>query len=263
MTLRELRPVVLKMLRAGAAGNQLLEVLRYVQRAVGVQRLEAMDQARVLDIMWELVTERVIAPGVNEANPDLPFFHLTDHGRKVLREQEFEFLPYDPDGYLLRLNERVPKLDDIARVYVEEGLAAYRHGLPRACAVMLGAAAEQIFLTVSDALVPVLAPDDRTRYEKATRRLSVMQHLDEFNKRFDPMRKEFDAWARERDKGDLDWERIFDLIRNTRNDAGHPKRPDVSMEDAFEALVLFPRYCERAMALAKFFRTKAGEGQAE
>jgi len=125
---------------------------------------------------------------------------------------------------------------------------------------MLGAAAESIFFTISDALADALAPDERATYENATRRLSVVQHFGEFSKRFDSLRKEFNVWV---GTGDLDWERIFDLIRNTRNDAGHPKRPDVTMEDAFEALVLFPRYCQRAMALVEFFRARAGENQRE
>jgi hypothetical protein len=110
---------------------------------------------------------------------------------------------------------------------------------------MVGCAAEKVFLLVEDSLVRWSAqtqqphqvnPRDRikARYEKMLKRLQmtrgslppeVAEHLD------------------------ADWCGIFSLIRNARNDAGHPARPAVDMDDAMTSLLTFPRFCERGLKL--------------
>ena len=36
------------------------------------------------DVFWEFIIQGIIAPGSNLSNPNLPWFHITDYGRKVL-----------------------------------------------------------------------------------------------------------------------------------------------------------------------------------
>ncbi|NVM55474.1 MAG: hypothetical protein HWN66_17335 [Candidatus Helarchaeota archaeon] len=46
----------------------------------------ARDKVNLLamEIMWQLISQGVITPGRNTANPNLPWFHLTDYGKKVI-----------------------------------------------------------------------------------------------------------------------------------------------------------------------------------
>ena len=63
----------------------------------------------VQDAFWELVIQGVLAPGLNLENPNLPWFHLTEYGKKVLATGEF--LPHDPTGYLQRFRTSVDSVD--------------------------------------------------------------------------------------------------------------------------------------------------------
>ena len=53
------------------------------------------------EVMWQLVMQGVVTPGMNASNPTLPFFRVTDYGQKVLEAERF--VPHDPAGYLEEL----------------------------------------------------------------------------------------------------------------------------------------------------------------
>jgi hypothetical protein len=46
------------------------------------------------EVFWQLIIEGIVAPGMNSSNLDLPKFHITEHGLKVLASSEPQ--PYDP-----------------------------------------------------------------------------------------------------------------------------------------------------------------------
>src|SRR5688572_16353348 len=50
------------------------------------------------EILWQLIMQGVITPGRDSSNPTLPWFRITDYGRKVLEADRF--IPHDPSGYL-------------------------------------------------------------------------------------------------------------------------------------------------------------------
>src|SRR5258706_14453502 len=67
-----------------------------------VEYLNNNRQAKILgfhvsEIFWQLVIEGIVAPGI-EGNPDLPWFHTTEYGKKVLAEEAGH--PHDERGYL-------------------------------------------------------------------------------------------------------------------------------------------------------------------
>lgn len=67
--------------------------------------------------------------------------------------------------------------------------------------------------------------------------------FDEVWKRLDPVH---DAMAGDLGKEDVKAELMgnFHIIRVTRNEAGHPTGREISREEAFNLLLLFPQYCE-------------------
>lgn len=58
----------------------------------------------VREILWELLTQGVLAPGMDSPNPDFPWFHVTEYGVKCLESDDI--LPHDPDNYLMRLGAK-------------------------------------------------------------------------------------------------------------------------------------------------------------
>jgi len=58
--------------------------------------------------MWDLIIEGIVRPALNDGlNDKLARFHVTDYGKEKLQDPN---TPYDPDGYLKRLNRSRPRL---------------------------------------------------------------------------------------------------------------------------------------------------------
>jgi hypothetical protein len=99
--------------------------------------LSRNDQARVQDIFWDMLIEGVVRPGLGDGtNCDLPHFHVTDRGRAALSAASPP--PYDPDGYLKRLQADLPAIDPVIVTYLKESLHAFRIGCLLSSTVTLG-----------------------------------------------------------------------------------------------------------------------------
>lgn len=216
-------------------------------------RLLEEDQTRLKHVIWDLILERVLIPGHSSPNtiPDgWPFISLTDHGRKVLAE--VSPVPYDPDGYLASLDKAVGGLHSSIKKYLEESVSTFRTGNNLASAVMLGAASEMLFLEVCQAMAGAIAdPNSRGRFEEKTGPLKTMVHrLSEVTSWLKQKKTQVpDDWQRQEQVGVI--EKVADLIRNRRNDAGHPQDPPAvpTHEEMYALLVVFPHYCKRLYEL--------------
>src|SRR5690606_23672106 len=108
---------------------------------------------RLKEVIWDLILARVLVPGYSNpsgSESGWPFLSITDHGRTVIVSQEP--VPYDPDGYLARLQERTGGLSEAVEAYLAESLTTFRTNCTMASAVMLGAASEMVFLELCDAI---------------------------------------------------------------------------------------------------------------
>ena len=76
------------------------------------------------EVFWQLLIEGVVAPGMNSSNQNLPWFHVTDYGKKVLAAEAGH--PHDEIGYLARVQTRVPKPDATVVAYLSEPPPARR-----------------------------------------------------------------------------------------------------------------------------------------
>ncbi len=96
------RSVVLQRLRDD--GAEIKQQLQLDPTGDGYKRYVTFshyhNQERFLElateIMWELIVQGVIVPGTGGQIGQLPFFRISDYGRKVL-EAGF-ILPHDPEG---------------------------------------------------------------------------------------------------------------------------------------------------------------------
>jgi hypothetical protein len=150
--LEAVRQIVLERLRRDTAWQQLdnsgdgfAPFVEYVAPAEFEQRngrhvLLFMAQ----EVFWQFVVEGILAPGMDSSNLQLPWFHITKYGRDVLASSEPP--PYDPTGYLARVRERTASPDPTVMAYLAESLETFRKGNRVASTVLLGIAAERVFL---------------------------------------------------------------------------------------------------------------------
>jgi len=220
------------------------------------------DGARLKHVIWDLILERVLVPSTDHPrsmNDGWPFLSVTDHGKKVVAEQKP--VPYDPNGYLARLQQSTDGLHGTVEAYLAEALTTFRTGNTLASAVMLGAASEMVFTELCAAIaVGFNDPNERSQFEKKTgQRKNMVERV-----------KAVSDWLSQK-KAQLpdDWknperhllvQKIADLIRNRRNDTGHPQDPPAkpSHEEMYALLMIFPDYCEKLYALKTWLNSNPG-----
>lgn len=198
------------------------------------------DQIR--EVVWGLVIQGIVIPGGSTLQPDLPAMQVSEWGKKCL--DAGEFLPHDAGQYLARLKVLISGVDGGILLYLQESLTAFRSGAYVASAVMTGVAAERTLLVLRDAMEAALPTQDaKSKFAAKTKNKLIKQAFDEMWKRLDPVH---DQLASDLNKEDVRAELsgTFDLIRKTRNDAGHPTGRQISREEAHNLLLLFPQYCQ-------------------
>jgi len=203
------------------------------------------------EVFVQLFVEGILAPGSDSNNLNLPWFHITRHGREVLASSEPQ--PYDPTGYLARLRERVASPDPTVIAYLAESLETFRKSNLVASAVMLGIAAERVFLLLCGALAAALAnPGEKTAFTKLLDRFPMKPKLDWVQNKIQQIQKQAPAGFPE--NAGIMLVAIYDLMRCQRNELGHPrgKPPNMNRQDAFVNLQIFPRYYEIAEEVRAF-----------
>ncbi len=167
--------------------------------------------------------------------------HVSPAGVSVLQQASRD--PINPTGYLDYLDQEA-KLDPVTRSYVEEALKTYGASCYKACAVVIGAAVENLVFALRDELLPRL----HNRGTKPSKGLedwpaktvldAIAQHIlpdlkGEAKKRDDLRQLSEDAQAR--------LQPIAAEFRKIRNDAGHPASlSPVDPADVHANLLLFP-----------------------
>jgi hypothetical protein len=209
-----------------------------------------------LQAFWQLVNEGILAPGSSGQSPNLPWFHVTEYGKAVIQSGAFN--PHDPTGYLDRIKQKVTNPDATVLAYLAESLNSLRHGTPVASTVMLGIAAERVFILVSEALENALSDtNEKASLGKILRRYQMKPKLDWVHKKIQEIQdKGIRGFP---DNATLMVTAMYDLIRCQRNELGHPRKtpPNVTKEDAFVNLQIFPRYYETAEVVRDFLATNS------
>lgn len=220
----------------------------------------------LLDLFWEYMRSGLIAPGSSLDKPTLPFAHLTRRGWKFLKGEEFN--PYDSDGYLKKLKAKVPLASDIVCIYVLQATKALQAPAYLAATVMIGAASEAAIWELAEAVDKYLDGDvSQPSYRKHVfpGRASPPRP-----NKWTPIKTVFGKVRVIVDKAIADkrldrnlsegteviLNSTFWLIRNDRNEAGHPQgRTDISQNDIEGWLLLFPSYYDRIISLAEWLKS--------
>lgn len=208
----------------------------------------------ILQVFWQLVSEGILSPGNSGQQPNLPWFHLTEYGKKVI--QSVEPNPHDPTGYLERIRQKITNPDATVMAYLAESLNSLRHGTAVASTVMLGIGAERVFVLVAESLQNALSdPSEKSDLGQVLNKYPMKPKLDWVHNKIQRIQERRVVGFP--DNATLMVTAIYDLIRCQRNELGHPREvpPNISQEDAFANLQIFPRYYETSEVVRRFLAT--------
>jgi hypothetical protein len=222
----------------------------------GREFLTPQEQNLIREIIWSLIIQGILIPGLNDSNPNWPFLSVTEYGRKCIAEDRI--LPHDPDGFLRDFNSEVPNADLTIVEYLTESLQCYIHGLNRSAAVMLGGASEQAILLMIESYANSIADATAKQkfgsaFEKAQ---SIFKKYELFERHFVGVKQRMPRELT--DNVDSLLRGVFDMIRSSRNDAGHPAiGSSVNRDAVYSHLRLFTPYCKRVHSLTAWFAANA------
>jgi hypothetical protein len=130
-----------------------------------------------------------------------------------------------------------------------------------ASAVMLGAASEMVFTELCEAIALGFSDvNQQTTFRAKTGQKKNM---------VERVRAVSDWLSQKKSQLPDDWksperhllvQKVADLIRNRRNDTGHPQDPPVkpSHEEMYALLMIFPDYCEKLYSLKSWLLANQG-----
>lgn len=214
-------------------------------------RLKGRFAVLANEVMWELIIQGVITPGMNPPNPTLPFFRITDYGQKVLAEERF--VPHDPAGYISEIRTVARScIGPVVFAYLEEALQCFTRGCHVASMLLLGVAAEAAFLGLCKVI------------RASLRDANTKQAFDKLPDLIRPKHR----WIMEKyhalplrvrreqlpESLDMTLGSLYELIRRQRNELGHPQEspPRLNRDYVFVAFRLFPTYVSDLEAFAAF-----------
>jgi len=189
--------------------------------------------------MWQLVGEGLVYLDPEGQPMDLWRWKLSESAVAALNSGVFE--PHDPDGYLRALRRAIPDLDAAVIAYLEEALRAFNTRCYLATSVLVGVASEKAMLDTAGAFADWLPEGEGTQFRKV----------------LDNPRGQFSAKlpVELSDSMALHLDAVADLLRVTRNDAGHPTGRAIDRDTAYVNLQMCARYLQRLWALKAFFRS--------
>lgn len=198
--------------------------------------LRRIDERRFREILWQLINQGILVQGLDASNQSWPWLSLSEWGEEYIQAGGPDV--YDPDAYLREL-ARDHQLDDIEQRYLSQASTAFRADLPDAAAVMAGAASEHLLLLLADAIVAKDQTGTATKVAKA-RDGPALRLLDAIRKYLEPKRQSLPRPLAE--SFETTFLGVANVIRTSRNDAGHPALSHVDRDQAFVVLRLLPVY---------------------
>src|SRR4051794_37239526 len=219
-------------------------LVREIATAVGCRPHE------VFEVLWGLVGDGLIYLDKEGqgSGTDNWRWKLGKRGIQVATTGRWE--PHDPDGYLRRLRRAEPAVDARALVYLEEALRAFNAQCFLASSVMLGVASERVINELAATMVAFFGP----AAEKLRR--AIENPRTSQNARFDEVRKLLDSHCSDVPEGladNLTLDAVADLLRITRNQAGHPSGARVDYDTAYAHLQMAAAYLSKMTGLAAHF----------
>jgi len=198
---------------------------------------------------WELIARRLIFVGGDRTFSNCRVL-LTERGQRAADGEEFN--PDHPARYMERLLAAAPGTSDTTKQYLKEALKSYEQECFVASSVMLGVAAEDTTLDVAASFVAWQGKPAKNLKDilENPNRFYVYK-LQEFEKRLTAAKGAIPSNLSE--NIELNITAILQIIRLTRNDAGHPTGKRVAPEDCYQNLVIYANAHRKLHQLKDYF----------
>lgn len=243
----ELRDAVTNLLldRRSIAQNKGREIVHAYGHGT---RTATGDADTFIDVFWGLFHEGLITLGLDDANNGFPWYRLSPFGRRIIENHDTHFY-HDVQSYTDRLKQEIPDLDEVTLVYLKEAMQAFRSNCQLAATVMLGVAAEHIFLDLLEAAAN--SPNFGDKFAPAKKERQTLSMMTKFRKALETQTSDFPRSLRE----DLEtrFDGIQSIIRQYRNEAGHPTGKFIDREQVYVLLQLFVSYAKKIYELKNYY----------
>jgi hypothetical protein len=207
-------------------------------------------------ILWQLVIEGIIHPG----NPSLgfPYFTLTEYGRHVIENEAAH--PHDMARFLDQIRT-AQAIDPTVEAYLVESLHSFRQNRLVAAAILLGVAAERAFLMIAEALLEAIKDStEKAELGNVLDRMPIKPKLDKIHTKLlnlDNRKKQLPDSSDFPEGAPIMVTAIYDLIRQQRNDLGHPRDtpPALDRQDLETHLNLFASFYRNVEKLRSYLNS--------
>lgn len=211
--------------------------------------MQTEDENKIREIVWDLIIERVLTIG-DYHNDSWPWLSLTEYGKKYIGS-EYP-LPNDITGYFTRLTNEIPQIDLVIKTYLEESIRTYNINQLMSSTITLGCASEKALLLLIESYQTSFTDEaKKASFLKKIENKSIKVKFDEFDKSINQILASLPYGLREYYSRNLGG--IFEMIRNNRNDAGHPTGKSIDKDTLFVSLQLFIPNCKYVYTLITHF----------
>lgn len=219
------------------------------------KRADPQRQLQNMEAVWSLISQGLAYLDFTQPSASNWILLPTAKGRAAISDEDIN--PDSPAGYMQSLSREVPSLSETVTSYVREAQSAYRAGLYRASAVMLGVASEAAVLEVATVLGKTLQGNEARKYLQTidARKTNYLPKFDAFRKKLES--KKACLPPELTDGLDLTMNSVADLLRLYRNDSGHPTGRTLNQQDCFISLQIFVRYAKRLYDIKAYLQASA------
>ncbi|MDA2933799.1 hypothetical protein MYX82_05595 [Acidobacteria bacterium AH-259-D05] len=247
----EIRRVLLEVIQKHVGADYSLSTINIHNECYTTHGIRSLEEGQLLlSCLHDLFRIGYLAWGKDLSNPDLPWCHVTELGRRSIAQASRD--PANPEGYLAHLRS-VGKLDPTAESYITESLSTYNTGNFKASAVMTGVATEALIVSLRDVLVARMTSLGHAVPSQLNHWI-VKRVLDVIQAALTPKKNSMSRNLAE--AFDAHWPSLVHQIRTIRNDAGHPSSVDPVTEESVHAqLLIFPVVLDLALQLESWIST--------
>lgn len=212
--------------------------------------LSGHDQDVFLEVFWSLFQQGIIVLGCDRSNPNFPWCRLSSYGKKLTTGTGGYFF-HDVSTYEHQVRQVIPAINAVTLVYLKEAIQAFRAGCLLSATIMIGVAAEHTFLLLLDCIEA--NPKHAPTFKSVSEQRSILPKVNKFKGVMDNQYvKQLPPDVKE------DWDTNFvslqSLMKNYRNDAGHPTGKMMDREQVYVLLHLFITYGKKMYQLMDYFR---------
>lgn len=223
---------------------------KYLGDKVGYN-IHQFEHLEALEIVYDFLSRNIISIGADWVNKDIPFFRITEYGKKLIEEDSM--LPFDPDGYLEEFSKRVPGLNELVYKYLGEAIQAYHRFCLLSSITMLGVASECLFLDLTENLSEWMKTNKNDEsLEGSLRGKGIYRNYRELKKTLEKIKEDIPEELKKDMESHID--NTFNYIRMCRNEAGHPTGKEINKRELYAHLQAFDRYATYISNLMNHFR---------